>query len=116
MTKKIGVLVGSLRKGSYSRAVAKALMSTLEDGYEAEIIELGDLPIYNQDFEIENKVPESYTTFRNKLDEMDGFVFVTPEYNRSVPALMKNAIDVGSRPYGESKWDGKPGLIVSVSP
>ncbi|MGY0402311.1 NADPH-dependent FMN reductase [Carnobacterium jeotgali] len=77
-------------------------------------IEIGDLPIYNED--LEANAPESYTRFRKEMKEQDAFVFITPEYNRGMPASLKNAIDVGSRPWGESVWPGKPVLVGSVSP
>jgi chromate reductase, NAD(P)H dehydrogenase (quinone) len=72
--------------------------------------------LYNQDFENENNVPAEYTAFRNKMKEIDAVLFITPEYNRSVPAVLKNALDAGSRPYGASVWDGKPAAIISQSP
>jgi len=84
------------------------------DGLVFEIIEIGGLPIYNQD--LEEAPPAAWTDFRDRLKTLDGILFVTPEYNRSVPAVLKNAIDVGSRPYGKNIWDGKPGAVVSVSP
>jgi len=113
-SKKIGVLVGSLRKESFSLKTAKALMLLAPDGLIFEIIEIGGLPIYNQD--LEEAPPAAWTDFRERLKTCDGILFVTPEYNRSVPAVLKNAIDVGSRPYGKNIWDGKPGAVVSVSP
>lgn len=116
MSKKIAVLVGSLRKGSFSKQVAKNLMPLYPDGFEPEIIEIGDLPLYNEDIDVEGQTPAAYTAFRNKMKDVSGVLFVTPEYNRSVPAVLKNAIDVGSRPYGQSIWDKKPAAIVSVSP
>lgn len=84
--------------------------------FDAEFINIADLPLYNQDFDDEDRVPEEFTTFRNKMKEMDAVIFATPEYNRSVPAALKNALDVGSRPYGQSVWDMKPAVIISVSP
>ncbi|MCH4008675.1 NADPH-dependent FMN reductase [Companilactobacillus sp.] len=116
MSKKIAVLVGSLRKGSFSKQIAKNLMKEFPEGYDSEIIEIGNLPLYNEDIDTEDSVPAEYTTFRNKMKEFDAVLFVTPEYNRSVPANLKNAIDVGSRPYGQSIWDRKPAAVVSVSP
>ncbi len=74
------------------------------------------MPLYNEDIDVEGQVPEAYTRFRNEMKEVSGVLFVTPEYNRSVPGALKNAIDVGSRPYGQSIWDKKPAAIVSVSP
>lgn len=113
---KIAVLVGSLRKESFSKQLAENIMTLFPKGYDAEIIPLGDLPMYNQDFDAEGEVPEATTNFRNKMKEMDAVLFVTPEYNRSIPAVLKNAVDTGSRPKPESVWNGKPGLIVSNSP
>ena len=112
--KRIGVLVGSLRKQSYNRKVALELMKLVPDGYEIKLIEIAELPLYNEDFEAD--LPQTVVDFRNELDETDAFVFVTPEYNRSVPGGLKNAIDIGSRPSGESKWSGKPVAIISASP
>ncbi len=114
MTRKVAVLVGSLRKGSYSRLTARALAGLAPKGLELEIIEIGQLPLYNEDDE--SGAPPAWVAFREKIKAADAVLFVTPEYNRSVPAALKNAIDVGSRPYGQSAWDGKPGAVVSVSP
>ncbi len=114
--KRIGVLIGSLRKDSFSRKIYLALKSLVPAFFEMEEIEIGELPIYNQDFDDEGHPPASWTVFREKAKNFDAILFVTPEYNRSVPAVIKNAIDVGSRPYGQSVWDGKPGAVVSVSP
>lgn len=110
---KIGILVGSLRKESFNRKVAKVLMEVAPSSLEMEIIPIGDLPFFNQDDEA--TPPKAWVDFRNKIKTLDGFLLVTPEYNRSVPAVLKNAIDVGSRPYGESVWDGLPCAIVSAS-
>lgn len=112
-TYKIGVLVGSLRKGSFNLKTAKAVMELAPETLSLELLPIGDLPMYNQDFD--EAPPEQYPKFREKVKGFDGFLFVTPEYNRSVPAALKNAIDVGSRPYGKNAWDGKPGAVVSVS-
>ncbi len=112
--KKIAVLVGSLRKGSYNRKMAKALIKLAPDSLSLEIIEIGGLPLYNQD--LDDNPPAVWTEFRERLKKSDGVLFVTPEYNRSVPGVLKNAIDVGSRPYGKNAWAGKPGAVVSVSP
>jgi chromate reductase len=112
--KKIAVLVGSLRKESYNRKMAKALTALAPESLKLEIIEIGGLPLYNED--LENNPPAPWTEFRERLRKFEGVLFVTPEYNRSVPGVLKNAIDVGSRPYGKSVWDGKPGAVMSVSP
>jgi chromate reductase, NAD(P)H dehydrogenase (quinone) len=113
---KIGILLGSLRKESFSKKIASNVAALFPEGYEAEFVEIGNLALYNQDFDDENNVPEEYISFRNKMKEIDAVLFVTPEYNRSVPAVLKNALDVGSRPYGASVWNGKPSAIISQSP
>ncbi|SOZ16850.1 putative NADPH-dependent FMN reductase; flavoprotein [Cupriavidus taiwanensis] len=108
------VLVGSLRKESYNRKLAKALIALAPTQLKLEIVEIGSLELYNQD--LDDKPTQAWTAFRDRIRRADAVLFVTPEYNRSVPAPLKNAIDVGSRPYGSSVWDGKPGAIVSASP
>ncbi len=112
--KKIAVIVGSLRKGSYNRKMAKALIKLAPASLGLEMLEIGDLPLYDQD--LDDDPPAAWTGFRERLKKFDGVLFVTPEYNRSVPGVLKNAIDVGSRPYGQSVWGGKPGAVISVSP
>jgi len=112
--KKIAVFVGSLRKESFSRKIAKSLTTLAPESLKLEIIEIGGLPMYNQD--LEESPPVAWIDFRERVLKFDGILFVTPEYNRSVPGALKNAIDVGSRPYGKSVWDGKPGGVISVSP
>ncbi len=114
--KKIAVLVGSLRKDSFNRKMAKALAGLAPKSLELEILEIGGLPLYNQDFDDGGNTPSSWTEFRERVKTFDGLLFITPEYNRSVPAALKNALDVGSRPYGRSVWGGKPGAVVTVSP
>lgn len=114
-TYNVAVLVGSLRQGSFSRKLAQALMSVAPANLKLSIVEIGDLPFYNEDLETENP-PAEWKAFRQKISATDAFLFVTPEYNRSVPAVLKNALDVGSRPYGQSVWDTKPGAVVSNSP
>ena len=113
-TRKIAVVVGSLRRESFNRKVAKTLMLLAPPQLEMEIVEIGQLPLYNQDDD--DAPPAVCTEFRAKIKEFDGVLFVTPEYNRSVPGVLKNAIDIGSRPYGASAWNGKPCAVVSVSP
>ncbi len=116
-TRKVAVIVGSLRKGSFSRQAAHALaaLAALDTGLKLEIVEIGQLPFYNQDDD-EGTPPAAWVTFREQIKAADAVLFVTPEYNRSVPAVLKNAIDVGSRPYGSSAWSGKPGAVLSISP
>ncbi len=116
MAKKIAVLLGSLRKESFNRKMVNALVELAPKKLKFEIIEIGGLPFYNQDFDDEGRPPASWTSFRELMKGYDAFLFVTPEYNRSVPGVLKNAIDVGSRPYGQSIWAGKPGAVMSVSP
>ncbi|NMZ04441.1 NAD(P)H-dependent oxidoreductase [Pseudomonas proteolytica] len=111
----IAVLVGSLRKESINRKVALALAQLAPANLKLNIVEIGELALYNEDLDGATP-PAAYTTFRQQVAAADGVLFVTPEYNRSVPAALKNAIDVGSRPYGQSAWSGKPGAIISVSP
>jgi chromate reductase, NAD(P)H dehydrogenase (quinone) len=111
--KKIAVIVGSIRKESFNRKMAKALAELAPDSLKLEIVEIGGLSFYNQD--LDDNSPADWVEFRERLKEYDGFLFVTPEYNRSVPSILKNALDVGSRPYGKSVWNGKPGAVVSVS-
>ena len=116
MTKKIAVFVGSLRKESFNRKMAKLLATLAPESLMLEIIEIGGLPLYNQDYDDGRTPPPAWTVFRERVKSFDGFLFVTPEYNRSVPGVLKNALDVGSRPYGQSVWGGKPGAVISVSP
>lgn len=116
MSRKIAVFVGSLRKGSFNRKMAKVLAALAPESLELEIIEIGGLPLYNQDYDDEGNPPPEYAAFREHVKPFDGVLFVTPEYNRSVPAVLKNALDVGSRPYGQSVWSGKPGAVMTVSP
>jgi chromate reductase len=112
---EIAVLVGSLRKASINRKVALALAELAPANLKLTIVEIGDLPLYNEDIDGESP-PAAYSTFRQQVSSSDAVLFVTPEYNRSVPAPLKNAIDVGSRPYGKSAWNGKPGAVISASP
>ena len=114
-TRSVAVLVGSLRKDSFNRKMARALVA-LAPGLQMEIVEIGDLPPYNQDVEDASPKPAAWLAFRDRIRAADAVLFVTPEYNRSVPGSLKNAIDVGSRPYGQSVWSGKPAGVVSLSP
>lgn len=113
-TKTIGIIVGSLRKGSFSKKIANFLTRNAPEGFSLERVEIGDLALYNQDYD-EGEGPKAYAPFREKIRSLDGIIFITPEYNRSVPGVLKNAIDVGSRPYGENAWEGKPTLVISSS-
>ena len=110
----VAVLVGSLRKASINRKAALALAALAPPGLKLEIVEIGELPLYNEDIDV--TPPPAYSAFRQRVGAADALLFVTPEYNRSVPAPLKNAIDVGSRPYGKSCLSGKPGAVFSASP
>ncbi|RMX15145.1 NAD(P)H-dependent oxidoreductase [Legionella jordanis] len=116
MAKKVAVIVGSLRKESWNRKLANALIKLAPPSLQLRMVEIGQLPIYNQDPDDENHPFPEWVDFRNDIRETEGLLFVTPEYNRSIPAPLKNAIDVGSRPYGKSVWAAKPGAVISASP
>jgi chromate reductase len=110
---RIALLVGSLRKDSYARKLAAVARAVAPPSLEFQNVEIGDLPLYNQD--LEAQPPASWTRFRQQLKEAQAVLFVTPEYNRSIPGALKNAVDVGSRPWGQSIWNGKPAAILSLS-
>ena len=111
----IAVLVGSLRKDSLNRKMANALIALAPQRLKPAIVEIGQLALYNQDLDTDNP-PREWAVFRDRIRPVQGVLFVTPEYNRSVPGVLKNAIDVGSRPYGKSVWNNKPAAVISVSP
>src|SRR6476660_7044427 len=114
MAYKIAIIVGSLRQGSINRKVARSICGLRNANLDCSMIEIGDLPLYNQD--LDGNPPEQWTRFRKQVGEADGVLFCSPEYNRGIPGVLKNAIDVGSRPYGQSVFDKKPGAIVTASP
>lgn len=113
-TLKVAVIVGSLRRGSYTRKIAKALIALAPDVLECKIVEIGDLTLYNQD--LDSKPPRAWEQFRGQIKSADAVLFLTPEYNRSIPGCLKNAIDIGSRPDGRNVFDGLPAGVVSVTP
>lgn len=113
-THDVAVLVGSLRKGSLNRKMALVLAELARPRLALEIVEIRDLALYDQD--LDGSPPEPWVRFRERIRAAEGVLFVTPEYNRSVPGVLKNAIDVGSRPYGQSAWERKPAAIITVSP
>lgn len=111
---KIGLIVGSLRKGSWNRKVAETVKGLFGEGIQADFIEIYDMPLYNQEFD-EGTVPGSYERFREEIREHDGFIFFTPEYNRSYAPAIKNAMDVASRDPNGNPWAGKPVAVFSAS-
>jgi chromate reductase, NAD(P)H dehydrogenase (quinone) len=111
--RNVAVVVGSLRKDSVSRKLAKAF-AAVTPNLKFNVVEIGDLPHFDQD--LESDPPAQWVRFRQEIAAADAVLFVTPEFNRSVPGALKNAIDVGSRPYGSSVWNGKPGAVISQSP
>jgi chromate reductase len=113
-SRDIAVIVGSLRKGSFSRKTALALAALAPARLKLEIVEIGALQLYDQD--LDEDPSAEWRAFRERVGAADGVLFVTPEYNRSLPGVLKNAVDVGSRPYGPSAWAKKPGAVVSVTP
>ncbi|WP_280154962.1 NAD(P)H-dependent oxidoreductase [Piscinibacter sp. XHJ-5] len=112
--RKVAVLVGSLRKESFSLKTAKAVIGLAPPELAMEIVDFADVPLFNQDWEA--AMPPAAAAFKARIAAAEAVLFVTPEYNRSVPGALKNAIDVASRPYGQSAWSGKPGGVISVSP
>jgi|TARA_R100000306_G_C4350483_1_gene129871 chromate reductase len=110
---KIAVIVGSLRKESFNLKTANAMMAMAPESLSMELLDISGLPWFNED--LEENPPKEWVDLRKEIKAADGLLFFTPEYNRSVPGVLKNAIDVGSRPYGKNSWDGKPAAIVSVS-
>jgi chromate reductase len=111
---KIAIVVGSLRRDSINLKVARSLCAFAGERLDCDIVQIGDLPLYNQEYDPDP--PPEYVRFREEIASKDGVLFVTPEYNRGVPGVLKNAIDVGSRPYGQSVWNQMPAAIVSASP
>ena len=109
----IAVLIGSLRKDSFNKKLAEGLSKLAPAEFTFKQIEIGDLPLYNQDDE--TSPAPSVTRLKEDITNADGLLFVTPEYNRSVPAVLKNALDHASRPYGESVWNGKPAAVIGAS-
>jgi chromate reductase len=110
----VAAIVGSLRRGSFTRSLVRSFDALAPASMKIEIVEIRELSMYNQDDEAAPPAP--WVNFRNRIKRADAVLFATPEYNRSIPGVLKNAIDVGSRPYGASAWSGKPAAIVSASP
>jgi len=117
MNKKIiGIVVGSLRRESFSKKIALYIASQMKEQFEVKFLDIGKLSMYNQDVDDDGITPKEWTDFREEVKELSAVLFVTPEYNRSIPPVLKNAIDIASRPYGKNAWNDKPGAVVSVSP
>ena len=110
----VAILVGSLRKESNNLKLAKALSKLGGGRFEAKLIQIGDLPLFNQDLEAD--FPAAAQRMKKEIEGADAVLFVTPEYNRGMPGVLKNAIDWASRPYGKNSFAGKPGAIVGTSP
>ncbi|NMA74205.1 MAG: NAD(P)H-dependent oxidoreductase [Bacteroidales bacterium] len=111
---KIGLLIGSARTGSNSQSVANCIMQLMPDNYEVHSLKISHLPLYNQDYDAD--YPTEYREFKKEVAAMDAILIITPEHNRSIPALLKNALDIASRPAGQSVWGRKPVGIISHSP
>lgn len=114
-THSVAVIVGSLRKESFNRKFANAAIAMAPPALRMGFVEIGELPLYNQDLETVTP-PAPWKAFRDAIRAHDALLFVTPEYNRSIPGGLKNAIDVGSRPSGHSVWSGKPAGVITVTP
>lgn len=110
---KVAVFVGSLRKDSYNRKLARAVEKLAPEGFEFQHIRIDDLPLYNQDFD--GDYPAEGQRMKREVEAADALLFVTPEYNRSFPGVLKNALDVGSRPWGSNSFAGKPGAVIGIS-
>jgi chromate reductase len=110
----VALFVGSVRKASLNLKLAHALVTIQPAELKLEIVPVGGLPLYNPDIDVQG--PQEWSRLRARTKRADAVLFVTPEHNRSVPAPMKNAIDIASRPYGASAWNGKPGAVISASP
>jgi chromate reductase len=110
----IALITGSLRQGSYSRKMGLAAAKLAPPGMTLSVVEIGDMPLYNED--LESNPPAAFTRFRQRIAAADAILFVTPEFNRGMPGNLKNAMDVGSRPWGKSIWNRKPAAVISTSP
>ena len=114
MTCQIAVVVGSLRKDSFNRQLARAVISLAPADFAFDFVDIGALPLYCQDYDAD--FPDVASRFKQQIESSDALLFVTPEYNRSIPGVLKNALDWGSRPWGKSSWSGKPGAVLGTSP
>ncbi|MGF6757679.1 chromate reductase [Paraburkholderia sp. GAS42] len=114
MAYQIAVIVGSLRRDSTNRQLAHALTSLAPADFSFDFVDIGGLPLYSQDYDAD--FPPVAREFKQKIQAADGLLFVTPEYNRSIPGVLKNALDWASRPWGKNAWGDKPGAVVGTSP
>ncbi|MGV2288282.1 NAD(P)H-dependent oxidoreductase [Trinickia sp. YCB016] len=114
MAYKIAVTVGSLRRDSFNKALSHAIVKLASADFAFEFLDIGSLPLYSQDYDAD--FPEAALHFKQRIEAADGLLFVTPEYNRSIPGVLKNALDWGSRPWGSNSWGGKPGAVLGTSP
>lgn len=114
MSSKVAVIIGSLRRQSWSRKLAEEIIRRSQGKLTCNVLEIGDLPLYNED--LDERPPANWKVFREGIDAAEAVLFVTPEYNRSIPGVLKNALDVGSRPGGQNHWAGKPAAVVSQTP
>ncbi|MDR2484564.1 MAG: NAD(P)H-dependent oxidoreductase [Treponema sp.] len=112
---KIGVFAGSLRRESFSGKIAGIVADMLPEDLQVKTVDIGGLVLYNQDYDDQGAPPREWAAFRQEIASLDGFLFVTPEYNRSMTPALKNALDIGSRPFGQNLWSGKPGALISIS-
>lgn len=110
---KVAVVIGSLRKDSYNKKLAHALDKLNHPKLQFSFIKIDDIPLYNQD--LDNNLPNSVVRFKDEIKSADAVLFVTPEYNRSIPGVLKNLIDWGTRPYGQNSWNDKPTAIIGIS-
>ncbi|MFM0740808.1 NAD(P)H-dependent oxidoreductase [Paraburkholderia xenovorans] len=113
MAHHIAVVVGSLRRESFNRQLAQAVISLAPADFTFEFIDIGGLPLYSQDYDAD--YPEVAKNLKQRVKAADGLLFVTPEYNRSIPGVLKNALDWGSRPWGTNSWGNKPGAVIGTS-
>ena len=111
---QIAIIVGSLRKESFNRHLANAIVRLAPTSVKFHFIEIGDLPLYNQDDD--DRQANAVLRLKSEVENCDGVIFVTPEYNRSIPGVLKNALDHGSRPFGSNSWAKKPAAIIGISP
>jgi len=110
---QIAIVVGSIRKESYNKRLANALTKLAPSNFNFKFLEIDNLPLYNQD--LDGKQPDSVNNFKNEINNSNAVIFVTPEYNRSIPGVLKNAVDQGSRPYGQNAWANKPAGVLGIS-